>query len=120
MRPLLQRRAAARLAAALLTPFMAEVQQKPALAISATTMSGKTRPDTGCILVNEPRIEKIGKAQVASAELVMADGYVATASFETPWFLQLGAAAASASDCAKPHAVDAPRRRCAPTPSMRR
>ena len=49
-------------------------------------MSGKTRPDTGCILVNEPRIEKIGKAQVASAELVMADGYVATASFETPWF----------------------------------
>ena len=53
-------------------------------------MSGKTRPDTGCVLVSEPRIEKIGKAQIASAELVTADGYVATASFETPWFLQLG------------------------------
>ena len=91
MRPLLQRRAAARLAAALLTPFIAEVQQKPALAISATTMSGKTRPDTGCVLVSEPRIEKIGKAQVLNAELVTSDGYVATASFETPWFLQLGA-----------------------------
>ena len=54
MRPLLQRRAAARLAAALLTPFIPELRQQPALAISATTMSGKTRPDTGCMLVNEP------------------------------------------------------------------
>ena len=90
MRPLLQRRAAARLAAALLTPFIAEVQQKPALAISATTMSGKTRPDTGCVLVSEPRIDKVGKAQILNAELVTSDGYVVTASFETPWFLQLG------------------------------
>ena len=90
MRPLLQRRAAARLAAALLTPFIPELRQQPALAISATTMSGKTRPDTGCVLVSEPRIEKIGKAQIASAELVTSDGYVATASFETPWFLQMG------------------------------
>lgn len=90
MRPLLQRRAAARLVAALLTPFIPELQQQPALAISATTMSGKTRPDTGCVLVNEPRVEKRGKAQIATAELVISDGYVATASFETPWFLRSG------------------------------
>ncbi len=91
MRPILQRRAAARLAAALLTPFLPELRQQPALAISATTMSGKTRPDTGCVLVSEPRVDKVGKAQVLNAELVTSDGYVATASFETPWFLQLGA-----------------------------
>ena len=90
MRPLLQRRAAARLAAALLTPFLPELRQQPALAISATTMSGKTRPDTGCVLVSEPRIDKVGKAQILNAELVTSDGYVVTASFETPWFLQLG------------------------------
>ena len=90
MRPLLQRRAAARLATALLTPFIPELRQQPALAISATTMSGKTRPDTGCVLVSEPRVDKVGKAQVLNAELVTSDGYVATASFETPWFLQLG------------------------------
>ena len=90
MRPLLQRRAAARLAAALLTPFLPELRQQPALAISATTMSGKTRPDTGCVLVSEPRVDRVGKAQVLNAELVTSDGYVATASFETPWFLQLG------------------------------
>ena len=53
-------------------------------------MSGKTRPDTGCVLVSEPRVDKVGKAQVLNAELVTSDGYVATASFETPWFLQLG------------------------------
>ena len=92
MRPILQRRAAARLAAALLTPFIPELRQQPALAISATTMSGKTRPDTGCVLVSEPRVDRVGKAQVLNAELVTSDGYVATASFETPWFLQLGAA----------------------------
>ena len=91
MRPILQRRAAARLAAALLTPFIPELRQQPALAISATTMSGKTRPDTGCVLVSEPRVDRVGKAQVLNAELVTSDGYVATASFETPWFLQLGA-----------------------------
>ena len=90
MRPILQRRAAARLAAALLTPFLPELRQQPALAISATTMSGKTRPDTGCVLVSEPRVDRVGKAQVLNAELVTSDGYVATASFETPWFLQLG------------------------------
>ena len=54
-------------------------------------MSGKTRPDTGCVLVSEPRVDRVGKAQVLNAELVTSDGYVATASFETPWFLQLGA-----------------------------
>ena len=53
-------------------------------------MSGKTRPDTGCVLVSEPRVDRVGKAQVLNAELVTSDGYVATASFETPWFLQLG------------------------------
>ena len=37
MRPLLQRRAAARLAAALLTPFIPELRQQPALAISVLT-----------------------------------------------------------------------------------
>ena len=63
MRPILQRRAAARLAAALLTPFLPDLRQQPALAISATTMSGKTRPDTGCVLVSEPRVDKVGKAQ---------------------------------------------------------
>ena len=92
MRPLLQRRAAARLAAALLTPFIAGAAAADCAtphAISATTMSGKTRPDTGCVLVSEPRIDKVGKAQVLNAELVTSDGYVATASFETPWFLQL-------------------------------
>ena len=53
-------------------------------------MSGKTRPDTGCVLVSEPRVDRVGKARVLTAELVTSDGYVATTSFETPWFLQLG------------------------------
>ena len=61
-----------------------------AIDAQATTMSGKTRPDTGCVLVSEPRVDRVGKAQVLNAELVTSDGYVATASFETPWFLQLG------------------------------
>ena len=39
---------------------------------------------------DRPRVDRVGKAQVLNAELVTSDGYVATASFETPWFLQLG------------------------------
>ena len=61
-----------------------------ALAISATTMSGKTRPDTGVVLVAEPAQAARGKALGTRADLVSADGILATVEFESPWPLQQG------------------------------
>ena len=51
-------------------------------AISATTMSGKSKPDLGLFLVNAP--QPSGKSGI-SGELVLANGQVATVGFSTPW-----------------------------------
>jgi len=53
----------------------------PAAAISATTMSGKSKPELGCILQEEP--QPIGKSGI-SANLVLASG-LASVSFSSPW-----------------------------------
>ena len=62
----------------------------PALAISATTMSGKTRPDTGVVLLDEPAQNARGKSLTATADLVSADGVAASVAFDSPWPLQRG------------------------------
>ena len=59
---------------------------QPALAISATTMSGKSKPELGCIVAAEPTT--IGKSGVL-ADLVLASG-LATVSFDSPWQLAEG------------------------------
>ena len=62
----------------------------PALAISATTMSGKTRPDTGVVLVDEPTQVSSRGSLAAAAEVVTADKVAATLAFDSPWPLQKG------------------------------
>lgn len=58
----------------------------PSFAISATTMSGKSKPELGCIVAEEPTV--VGKSGVA-ADLVLTSG-LATVSFESPWKLAEG------------------------------
>jgi len=55
-------------------------------AISATTMTGKTKPDLGIYLVEEPKA--VGKS--VSADLVLTGGVIATATFDSPWSLAQG------------------------------
>ena len=66
------------------------VPAAPALAISATTMSGKTRPDTGVVLVDEPTQTSSRGSLAASAEVVTADKVAAKLAFDSPWPLQRG------------------------------
>lgn len=61
-----------------------------ALALSATTMSGKTRPDTGIVLVDEPTQNARGKTLTTSATVVTSDRYVAQLTFESTWPIQRG------------------------------
>lgn len=79
-RAVLQTAAAA--AAAKLLP-----QPLPAAAISATTMSGKTKPDLGVIL---PEEVKGGDKGPISADLVLSNGVMATVAFESVWPLAEG------------------------------
>ena len=58
----------------------------PSFAISATTMSGKSKPELGCIVAEEPKT--VGKSGIA-ADLVLASG-LATVSYESPWGLAEG------------------------------
>ena len=58
----------------------------PAYAISATTMSGKTKPDLGVVLASET--STVGKQLLA--DLVLDGGVVATTSFESKWPLAEG------------------------------
>jgi len=55
-------------------------------AISATTMTGKTKPDLGIFLVNEPQ----QSADKVTAEVVLSGGLAATAAFDTKWPLASG------------------------------
>lgn len=55
-------------------------------AISATTMTGKTKPDLGVFLVSEPQQAK----DTITAEVVLSGGLSATAAFDTKWSLASG------------------------------
>lgn len=61
----------------------------PAFAISATTMSGKSKPDLGVILAEEPTEIVNGKGGRVSADVVLSSG-LATVSFASPWSLAEG------------------------------
>ena len=58
----------------------------PASAISATTMTGKTKPDLGIILVKEPEATKGG----VSGEFIISGGNAALVKFDSPWPLAEG------------------------------
>jgi len=58
----------------------------PSSAISATTMTGKTKADLGIFLVDEIKTA----AGTLSADVVLSGGVIATASFDTPWKLAEG------------------------------
>lgn len=53
-----------------------------AFAISATTMTGKSKPELGIILVDEVKQE--GKTGI-TGNVVLADGLVASVNFNSPW-----------------------------------
>lgn len=57
-----------------------------ALAISATTMTGKTRPDLGVVLVDQ--VSQQG--QTLSADLVVAGGLICSVAFDSKWKLAEG------------------------------
>jgi len=54
--------------------------------ISATTMTGKSKPDLGIVLVDEPQL----KGKSVEANLVLADGLVASVKFDSNWPLAEG------------------------------
>ena len=62
------------------------LQQQPAFAISATTMTGKSKPELGMILVDEVKATKAGIA----GNLVLDGGVVAAVAFESAWPLAEG------------------------------
>jgi len=57
-----------------------------ALAISATTMTGKTRPDLGVVLVDSVTQQ----GQTLSADLVVAGGLICSVAFDSKWKLAEG------------------------------
>lgn len=71
------------LAAALAT---VELPPRPTLAISATTMSGKTRPELGVILAEAATVT----GDTISGNVVLRGGLLATASFTSKWGLAEG------------------------------
>lgn len=60
--------------------------QQPSWAISATTMSGKTRPELGVILAEAA----VATGDTISGDVVLGGGFLATASFNTKWGLAEG------------------------------
>ena len=80
----LQRRAV--LSAALSLSLMPLTPKLPANAISATTMTGKTKPDLGIFLLDAPKAA--GKS--INADVVLSGGVVATPAFDSPWPLAEG------------------------------
>ena len=80
-RALLQTSASALLSGASLLPVL------PAHAISATTMSGKSKPELGVIMVDEA---KEGGGGAISAEIVLSNGLIASLAFKSPWSLAEG------------------------------
>ena len=73
-------------AAAMQAALLAAVPQSSS-AISATTMSGKTKPELGIILVDE--VKAVGKTGI-SGDVVLEDRLVAQVTFDTPWPLAEG------------------------------
>mmetsp|Transcript_99963 Transcript_99963/g.177359 ORF Transcript_99963/g.177359 Transcript_99963/m.177359 type:complete len:326 (-) Transcript_99963:76-1053(-) len=61
-------------------------QPRQAVAISATTMAGKSKPALGVILVDAP--QQTGKT--ISGEVILNGGLIAQLAFETPWGLATG------------------------------
>ena len=74
----LARREVLRMPLALAAVLVAPFPSLPAHAISATTMSGKSKPELGMILVDAPKQEKGGSI---SAEAVLPSGKVASISW---------------------------------------
>ena len=61
-------------------PLLAPIERlAPALAISATTMSGKSKPELGVILEEAP----LNSGSTISANLVLENGKIASAAFES-------------------------------------
>ena len=58
----------------------------PALSISATTMTGKTKPELGIVLLDE--VSATGKS--ISANVILDGGLIATPTFSTKWPLAEG------------------------------
>jgi len=53
--------------------------------LGAGTISGKSRPETGCILLDEVQASGNEKSPTISAELVTNGGVAATVVFQAPW-----------------------------------
>jgi len=83
----LARREVLRMPLALAAVLVAPFPSLPAHAISATTMSGKSKPELGMILVDAPKQEKGGSI---SAEAVLPSGKVASISYESKFSLVSG------------------------------
>jgi len=71
---------------AALSTFAVVTPVLPALGISATTMTGKTKPDLGVVLLDEAK----STGNTLSADLVLDGGVVATAAFNSKWPLAEG------------------------------
>lgn len=80
-------RRAALAALATLTAVAPPSVPLPVAAISATTMSGKTRPDLGLVLIEAPSV--VGNT--INAEVLLSDGLIATTAFDTKWPIAEGA-----------------------------
>jgi len=59
-------------------------------AISATTMTGKTKPSLGIYLLDEVQSSPSKKGNTLSADLVLSGGVVATTAFDTAWLPATG------------------------------
>jgi len=90
----LDRRALLRLTATLTTLTLQPTSLRPALADGETVgpasnfnrlQTGKPRPETGCVLVEEVQSTGDKKNPTVSAELVTGGGVAATVAFESPW-----------------------------------
>ncbi|KAL1522733.1 hypothetical protein AB1Y20_017707 [Prymnesium parvum] len=58
--------------------------------LGAGTISGKSRPETGCILLDEVQATGNPKEPTITAELVTNGGVVATVAFQAPWPIARG------------------------------
>jgi len=82
--PALDRRAVLQTCGAAAAACLAPV--KGALAISATTMTGKSKPELGIILVEAVKADKGG----ISGDIVLSGERVGTVAFQSPWKLAEG------------------------------
>lgn len=53
--------------------------------LGAGTISGKSRPETGCVLIDEVLASGPAKSPTVTAELITSGGVAATVVFDSPW-----------------------------------